>query len=322
MIYYYSKSMLTVIFGAVLFGGIFILLFIHNKRKLTYWERRGIPQLKPLPFIGNIWSVLTCEKGLGQFYEDIYFKAIDKKYIGIYELEKPSLLVMDLKLIENILVKDFSYFVNRGIAHVEDDSLVAKGLPQLKDSEWRAVRYKTAPAFSSGKLKFMFETMKSCSERMISFMNDGPDTDVDVQEISTRYALDVIGTCAFGIDVSKDLDKNSHFRVLGNQILNLNSVAYYAFLFVNFLPKFASKFGLKMTAGKIGKYFGNLIKDAMQVREKTKNKRNDFIDLLLQLKEKGNIEVQSKDPDDSYLKLDEEPTSEKIGKHIFSFMLI
>lgn len=308
--------MLTLI-GALLLGVVLLLFTIWTRRTYSYWKRRGVFQLNPIPIIGDVIDVLLLKQSLGQFYQNLYNEHKNKKYLGFYELVRPTLLVTDPVLIENILVKDFSYFVNRDIPQPNlHKSEVDSGLPQLKDSVWRGVRYKLIPAFSSGKLKLMYQYMRNCAQGIIDNLESQPQDKADIKEITTMYALDAIGSCAFGIDVRNDVNKNSKFRTMGKQILHLNTFGYYCFLLINMSVKLAEMLGLTLTSGKVGRYFAQMIKDTIKLREESKVKRNDFIDLLLQLRDKGVIEVQSKDPEDSYLKLDYVPSSDTFGKYI------
>jgi Cytochrome P450. len=65
----------------------------------------------------------------------------------------------------------------------------------LEGHYWKGLRQKLTPTFSSGKLKFMFETMKACSEDLTVYLerNLRETYSVDVKILCECYTLDVIG---------------------------------------------------------------------------------------------------------------------------------
>jgi len=46
---------------------------------------------------------------------DVYKKTPNEKIVGCYMLQRPILLVRDMEIVKNILVKDFSNFHDRGM---------------------------------------------------------------------------------------------------------------------------------------------------------------------------------------------------------------
>lgn len=291
-----------------------VLLYLKITENLNHWKDKGVVHEKPLPFFGNFYNVVALRESLGTFYTNLYMKYKHKKYIGLYEMKTPVFMPIDPQLIEKVLIKDFGHFVNRSQRSASTNSEVGMMLPLLKDDEWRCIRHKLTPAFSSGKLKNMFPLMINCSNTLIDYLESVRHSDVDMKEASTQFSLDVISNCAFGIDVSKDKHSTSDFRLKGQKIFNLNTLAYYCYLIVLSVPDLAAKLKLSMIPGEVSHYFAKIFKDTFALRKEKKIMRNDFVDLLLQLKEKGFIDVQKKDPEDSYLEVDFKPTFESIGK--------
>ena len=67
---------------------------------------------------------------IGEQLQRIYIEHSDKPYVGIFSFDKPSLLIRDLELVKNILVKDFQSFVDHIMLFDEKiDPLVGKTLP-------------------------------------------------------------------------------------------------------------------------------------------------------------------------------------------------
>ena len=94
---------------------------------------------------------------IGEQLQRIYNEHSYKPYVGIFSFDKPSLLVRDLELVKNILVKDFQNFMDRTISAEEKfDPLLANCLGVLKGKLWRHLKTKFTPVFTSGKTKKMF----------------------------------------------------------------------------------------------------------------------------------------------------------------------
>ncbi|XP_065206709.1 cytochrome P450 6k1-like [Planococcus citri] len=56
------------------------------------------------------------KKPLWDLYKDIYEKHASNRFVGMYNIHKPTVLIRDPELFKMILVKDFSYFQDRGIS--------------------------------------------------------------------------------------------------------------------------------------------------------------------------------------------------------------
>jgi len=80
-----------------------------------------------------------------------------KIYVGIFSFDKPILLIRDLELVKNTLVKDFQYFLDCVISFDEKlDPLSSKTLFVTKGHRWRHWRTNLSPGFTSVKMKMMY----------------------------------------------------------------------------------------------------------------------------------------------------------------------
>jgi len=146
---------------------IFIGLYLHFTRNFNFWQKLGIPYVKPTPFVGNLKDCVLLKTTVGEQLQRIYNEHSDKPYVGIFSFDKPSLLIRDLELVKNILVKDFQTFMDRKFAIEERfDPLFGKGLPFLKGSLWRHLRTNLTPVFTSRKMKMMFSLVDTCGKEL------------------------------------------------------------------------------------------------------------------------------------------------------------
>jgi len=168
-------------------------------------------------------------------------------------------------------------------------------LLQLKGTKWRILRSKLTPTFTSGKMKMMFSLITECAEQLKQY-SDKPARNGDILEmkdIMARFTTDVIGSCAFGLNCNSFKDSNSEFRKMGKRVIersvggNLRRRLRH---FPPFLLKLLKLFHVTVHPQEIINFFMGAVKDVIDYREKNNVVRNDFMQLLIQLKNNGKIE--------------------------------
>ena len=93
----------------------------------------------------------------------------DELYVGVYSFLKPMLFIRDPHLAHEISVRDFNYFQDRLKEQPSANGRLIYGVPGLRGEEWRMVRNKLVPAFSSGKLKKMYSLIDECAELLVEY---------------------------------------------------------------------------------------------------------------------------------------------------------
>lgn len=141
----------------------------------------------------------------------------------------------------------------------------------------------------------MFQTFVACTEGLVDILNDHSiiQDPVDIKEVVSRFTTDIIGSCAFGIDCNSIKNPNSEFRAFGKKIfqpdINLQRRIKEALLLV--LPRSITAFlNIKRMDRNVEDFFMGVVKNTVNYREKNKIRRNDFMQLLLQLKNDGKVE--------------------------------
>ena len=146
---------------------IFIGLYFHFTRNFNFWQKLGIPYVKPTPFVGNLKDCVLLKTTVGEQLQRIYNEHSDKPYVGIFSFDKPSLLIRDVELVKNILVKDFQTFMDHIIlVHEKSDPLFANILSIIRGQLWRHLRTNLTPVFTSRKMKLMFYLVDTCGEEL------------------------------------------------------------------------------------------------------------------------------------------------------------
>jgi len=148
-------------------SAIFIALYLYFTRNFNFWQKLGIPYVKPTPFVGNLKECAFQKAHIGKYLQQIYEQQNDKPYVGIFSFDKPILLIRDLELVKNILVKDFHNFMDRVFSLDEKlDPLYSRILFVVKSQRWRHLRTNLTPVFTSGKMKMMFYLVDTCGKEL------------------------------------------------------------------------------------------------------------------------------------------------------------
>ncbi|XP_058979710.1 probable cytochrome P450 6a14 [Musca domestica] len=282
--------MLGLVETLLILGLISLLFALYSH--YSYWQRHGVPQQTPLPFLGNMKGVGT-EKHFCEIVQEIYGKFKNKSPIGgLYVFIRKSAVILDLEVIKHVLIKDFSNFHDRGVFNnVRDDPLTGH-LVTLEGEQWRAMRNKLSPVFTSARMKYMFPTVARVAENLVEVVHEmlrsGNSAEIlEMKELCARFTTDVIGTCAFGIDCCSLKNPKAEFRQRGRAIFSERRYhpLIQQFMFSN--PKLARRLRMKFFPDHITKFFLNVIKETVEYRQENGVKRNDFLDLLIELKAKN-----------------------------------
>jgi cytochrome P450 family 6 len=114
-------------------------LVAYYKWTYQYWRRRNFPYLEPrIPF-GNIISPFGQKESNGINLKRLYdtMKSKGWKHRGVYNMLKPTYLVLDLDYLKNIMAKDFQYFTDRGLYYNEKDDPLSAHLFAIGGQKWR-----------------------------------------------------------------------------------------------------------------------------------------------------------------------------------------
>lgn len=97
------------------FAAFIVLFYNYLTWNYDFWKKRGVKGPKPKLITGNLGGVLIGIKSIADNTKQIYDEFKSEPLIGIYGGRSPVLIVNDMDLIKNVLIKDFSVFADRGI---------------------------------------------------------------------------------------------------------------------------------------------------------------------------------------------------------------
>lgn len=272
------------------------LLYYAARRRHNYWIARGIPCEAPTFPKGNIGD-WPSKRQLGVVFKDYYlkFKNDNSPFAGFLFFFTKTVVVTDLELAKRVLIKDFNNFENRGVFFNELDDPLSATLFSIEGQKWRTLRHKLSPTFTSGKMKHMLPLVLRVAEEMSKVFKEklSSPRELEITDLVGRYTADVIGSCAFGLDCNSQRDPNAEFVIMGKRAVTERR--YYGLMdfFIFGFPKLSRRLRLQITVPEVGDFYMRIVRETIDYRLKTKEKRNDFMDMLIELYEKhqaGNTE--------------------------------
>ncbi|XP_055594173.1 cytochrome P450 6A1-like [Uranotaenia lowii] len=276
--------LLSILSGLVAYG------LYRFWKQLTFWADLGVPHNEP-----KFNQLMDSKMHIAKQHQQWYRKYKGQfPFAGLYLMNKPIALAMDLELLKCIFVKDFQYFQDRGTYYNERDDPLSAHLFNLQGTKWRNLRAKISPTFTSGKMKMMYPTMIAAGKQFSDYMDEhvGKECELELKDLLARFTTDVIGMCAFGIECNSLKDPEAQFRMMGRKHFEtprnrLKDTMCMAF------PNFSRFIGLKQIVPELSDFFLNIVRETIEYRTKNNVQRNDFMELMIGMLKGENSELGS-----------------------------
>ncbi|XP_019700141.2 cytochrome P450 9e2-like [Harpegnathos saltator] len=260
----FSSPFAILLTTLVTIGVLKVIAYLYHQHR--YWKKRDVPQIRAIPSMKMGWKMLLRHISFTEFNLFIYNHVSDAKYIGLWDMATPLVLLRDPELIKDVMVKDFEHFPDhKGFASEEVD-----------------------PLFAS-KMKVMFELVSKCSYEFAEYLADHPElcSSIDTKESFRRYTTDVIATSAFGISVNSMKDRDNEFFIRGLEISKFSGFkATLKFIFLRACPRLAKVLGLSFFSPATSQFFKKIVAETIRVREEQSIVRPDMIHLLMRARDK------------------------------------
>jgi cytochrome P450 family 6 len=198
----------------------------------------------------------------------------------------------DPDIIKHVLVKDFSIFADRHTSTSKSDTLGAQNMFTLNGEPWKYLRMKLSPTFTSGRMKKMFPLIVNCATEFMDYLQNHSEEKepVEVKEVTAKFSTGVISTCAFGIISNSIHNPKAEFREFGRKIFHFTWFRTIEVLGLFFCPSLISFLNGRFFSEESTEFLRKAFWDVINYRERNKITRDDFLDLLIQLRNKGHIE--------------------------------
>ncbi|XP_075211916.1 putative cytochrome P450 6a14 [Lycorma delicatula] len=273
---------------AILGGIIIFCLYWLASINVNYWEKLGFPHAKSLPFFGNTLDIILKKKSLSDVLDEIYYKFDGEKCVGFLQFFNPVLLLRDPELIQQILIKDFSYFNDQGFVFDKTLDPLSSNLFNLSGNLWKSTRSKLLLTFTSNKMKTnMFGQIKSLSEQAVSYIKNKTSNELESRDVMSKLSLNIKGSIAYGINAnafSEEKEGSNEFLTACKLFFGPSLLQSIKFLISMASPRIQTLFKYKVLDKDVESFFFKFVEDTMKYREETGERRNDFLQLMIDLK--------------------------------------
>lgn len=265
--------------------------YLYIKYAFSFWKRRGVPFAEPSFPFGNFRKLFLQQQSLAELVVDLYNSSMEQ-VLGVFITIQPSLIVRDPKILRDIFIKDFSSFYHRGTNTNENIDPMTNNLLLQNGEKWKQNRSKLTPAFSSGKLKGMFDTIVDCGSSLHRYFEPFAESGemVEIRDICARYATNVIASVAFGIDIDCIKNPNDDFRLFGQRFFEPTPKNMFRFHLTFIYPKLAELLRLRFADKDVGDFMTETVRQNLEYRENNNVTRKDFFQLLMQLRNTGSVQ--------------------------------
>ncbi|CAH1732605.1 unnamed protein product [Aphis gossypii] len=272
-----------------------------------YWRDRGVPYVRPtVPLFGNIGSRALGTEHQIRMFGRIYDAFHGHPYVGMYQMRTPYLLVCDRTLVNRVLIGDFAHFTDHGI-HTDgpEENPLANGLFKMRGAKWKVMRQKLSPVFTAGKLRHMRGQVAACSEQLMrNVAADVPATGgpMEVRDVLGKYSTDVIGTCAFGLQLNAISDEQSEFRRYGKTVFQPSFRMLIKDLIWLISPALRRAIRVSDYPQEVVQFFMAAFTDTMRYRQEHGLVRDDLMQSLIQAR--TDLVVNKTEPSVTFLETD------------------
>ena len=180
------------------------------------------------------------------------------------------LVVTDLDLIRDIMIKSFDHFTDLMFWDVgESDPHVYYLLFLMRGQKWKEMRNTLTPAFTTGRIKRMMHIMECGAEKMVKECKKMVEKSsvVDVHQLVIRFTLDVIASTSFGVNTDVFENPDSIFMKMGHKWDNtLRGLNVLKISLLMFAPKIAKLFNFRLTDKEADDFLSRLVQDCITHR--------------------------------------------------------
>lgn len=169
------------------------VFYLYLRYVYSYWSRHGFPYLQPWIPIGNLTRVAKREQGFNENLFELHTQT-SEPFVGIYMLFKPALLVRDPTLIQRMLVNDFPSFHDRGVYCDPKNDPLSNNIFGMSGDQWKMLRSKLTPVFTSGKMKAMLPMIMREGDRLMTHLEkpaDGREV-IEIKDLTSRYISEYV----------------------------------------------------------------------------------------------------------------------------------
>lgn len=287
-----------------------------------YWLLRNVPLILRDEFI-SVWDQFTLKFRAYEIDLQIYqlMKKRNLKFVGLMEFRRPIIYIRDLDLIKAITIKDFDHFVNhrsstfyididkprcrlifhhiifnrkeKPIPESNPSYCIQFGLLLMRNKAWKELRSVMTAAYSTLKIKRMFELFVESGDGLLDFISKDPNlgspTGINVTDLFRRILINTTCSVAFGLDSKSFEPETSIYHKMSQtfefQFHGIGFLKIYPILLIG-----KRIIQLEHMKENVITFFKKSIADTIEYRNKNNIVRNDFLNILLETRQEAQRE--------------------------------
>ncbi|XP_047995697.1 cytochrome P450 6B2-like [Leguminivora glycinivorella] len=284
-----------VLFTALtLAAAVVVLLYYHFTRTFSYWKDRNVPGPKPIPLFGNLYDSTVRSCTTGAVFKKIYENYPNEKVVGVFRMTSPTLLVRDLNILKHIFIKDFDNFADRGLEFSKKG--LGQNLFHSDGTTWRGLRSRFSHIFTNSKLKNMMHLLNDRGDKFVDYLSESvaKSPEHNLHALVQKYTMSTITACAFGLDIDTLRGDIDSLKRIDKLIFTPNFATELDMLY----PGILKELNMSAFPAAVTSFFKELVKSVTLQRNGMPTNRKDFMDLILEMKNKERVEITKKYSDE------------------------
>lgn len=253
--------------------------------RMNFWRARGIPHDKPSYLFGS-FSGVSKQYSFAEVVRSMYqrYKGTGP-FCGYFFFQRPAVMALDMQLVKNILIKDFSNFSDRGLFYNEKDDPLTGHLFFADSAKWHVLHGKLSSTFTESKVRGMFPCVRQKAQQMVVTLGEmlQRNSCVEIKEVMGRYTTDVIGKCALGVECNSLTNPNAECRTIGRRIFTDRRHGLLLSGLMQGFPQLARKLHMATIHPDIERFFMRFVRENVAYRLEHKVRGNDLMQQLMEL---------------------------------------
>uniref|UniRef100_A0A1B6K2D7 Cytochrome P450 n=1 Tax=Homalodisca liturata TaxID=320908 RepID=A0A1B6K2D7_9HEMI len=258
------------------------LLYLYLYRTYTFWTRRGVKQITPIPLFGSFLPVFLGRKNHGEVYHEIYYKYPDSDAVGYYQFLTPKLMIRNPALVKRVLISDFSSFRDNEIyANKKDDPFMELNPFLCRGETWKPARTSFVAGLTTSRVKSYFPLMKDTLKHLDDFLTDKLGKELEAKHFSNIFFMTLVSNTAYGLDANCFTDPNSAFRKMVDLLSKTNWQKFHNVLIIFFMQSLKTWLGYSFAPKPMQDFGARVMREVAETRVKTGTRRNDYVQCYL-----------------------------------------
>lgn len=272
----------------LIFACVLVLIYIFEllRNRSNYWYHRNVPSPPChwlIGHLGGMQSGLTLNEIFYKYYRQ--YSGLQLPFVGLHVFGFPAVFITNSQFAKRVLTNEFTHFQDRGLYHSLED--LSSNLITLDYKKSKDLRRYLSPTFTTSKLISMLPKFKKVAELLLDVLdNDLNDSEsiIDVRNLMQRFTFDVIGACAFGIETQSLHNANNEFSKITNKKCLGEGNNQLAKILILHFSNVARFFRLQYMPRHLIDFYTKFVNEIVTSREHLQIHKNDFMDLLINMK--------------------------------------